>query len=190
MGRKRTPDLPGIAERAACLVKSGLPVCVMIDLKLLRTTKLADLQPEELFCSIGGDGTCHFLAGTLNEFEIRVALNGEKPFEFAEKAEWDRAPGVAVKGIRFEVDYREAVAADSYGNVPTGSLIVMGDGLAIQAAQNLERRPIALSGANPGRQVERGDIAFPAWRIVIGSKADPEVLYEKACAGSVEVPHR
>jgi hypothetical protein len=143
----------------------------MLNIALVQPMSVGSLLVGSLFMP-SREGDQHFIAGAINQVRVLVCLDGERPFIFGQ--EWNRGPGFAVPGIRFEVDPTSAHPADEEANA--GSLVKIGGATAIMGA-NAEQRSstaYAIYLQEPERWVDisRGDIAFTRWRIVAGEGRD------------------
>lgn len=148
---------------------------MMLDLAHMRRARLADLSRGELFLPITPNGN-KFLAGRLNEHDLRLALDGEAPFSISATANWSRGPGIAVAGIRFEADPEQAVRVDGTLEMQDGLLLLANGVTGIVGRERSTPFPMWVGEELDGAASDV--IGFRSWRIVHGADDNLQVLFE------------
>ena len=148
---------------------------MMLDLAHMRRARLADLSPGELFLPITPNGN-KFLAGRLNEHDLRLALDGEAPFSISATANWSRGPGIAVAGIRFEADPKQAIRVDETLEMQDGMLLLANGVTGVVGRERSTPFPMWVGGELAGAASDV--IGFRSWQIVHGAGDDLQVLFE------------
>jgi hypothetical protein len=157
----------------------------MIDLSLLKPTKLRDSPPGALFVPVVKNGD-YFLAGRVNDYPVLVAVDGEDPFHVADRDAWTRAAGLIVQDIRFQVNVQSAIPARSELDVPPGALVLASAGTSVIGQDRNGRKAVLLAGGKGPTALAEGDVAFTAWRIVSGEADALQVHYEVAVKQAAE----
>jgi len=143
----------------------------MIDLSALKPVKLKDLTVGSLFRPAVESGE-RFVAGLINETPVLVALEGEQPFHVAQVAQWSRAPGFLVSGARIQVDPTSAALPHDEEEARLGSVVLLGETPTLVCTDGHRMYAVEMAPDGANRSLQRGDIAFRAWRIVTGSGDD------------------
>lgn len=147
----------------------------MISFDAVLLCTLADAPTGAFFQPAGPEET-PFLVGVIGG-NTPVAVELDETFNFAKAADWSRPRGFVVNGARIVVDPSSAVAVEGRHDVPLGSMIAMGDSIAILAQGSRMRQAVRL-GRDATRGAEYGDIAFTRWQVILGQGSAVHVLHE------------
>jgi hypothetical protein len=147
---------------------------MMLSLDGVTRTELKQLEYGSLFVPIVETGS-RFLAGRLNDYELLIVLDGEKPFSASERHQWSRGAGIQVPGIRFEAETGDASRVDG---TRKGMLLLSGDQIGIAGYERSDPFPVWIFG--DGKSGGESAIGFRKWRIVRGSGAEKQILFEGA----------
>lgn len=151
---------------------AGMGTSQMIEHRHIRPGAVRDLAPGSLLCSLGGERS-HFVGGFING-PVAVELNSMR---FAPVDEWDRPAGYLISGILFEVDLNSGEAGGQT-ELAAGSLLLMGDRLALCAIADKGRYLVAIDTENPiERDVSTDDLIFGRWQIASRTGDQSIVLY-------------
>ena len=149
----------------------------MIDITLLRTSRLEHTTPGSLFLPVVGSGS-HFLAGRIDDFPVLVELDGQEPFKVAPTEEWSRASGLVIESGRLQVEPRSATPVQSPQDAPPGSLVLAREGPTLIAHDQDGPKPVRLGGGEGVTALEPGDVAFTEWRFVTGTEPTVAVHFQ------------
>ena len=145
----------------------------MIEHRHIRPGLVPDLTPGSLLCSLGGERG-HFIGGHVDG-PVAIELDSMRvgPLDA-----WNRPAGYLISGILFEVDLSSGTAGDQE-NLTVGSLLLMGDRLALCAiADEAKRYLVAIDTENPiERDVAPEDLVFGRWQIASRTGDQSMVLY-------------
>ena len=151
---------------------AGMGTSQMIEHRHIRPGTVPDLTPGSLLCSLGGERS-HFVGGYINE-QVSVELDSMR---FAPVNKWNRPAGYLISGILFEVDLNSGEAGGQ-SELAAGSLLLMGDRLALCAIADKGRYLVAIDTENPiERDVSTYDLIFRRWQIASRTGDQSMVLY-------------
>lgn len=149
----------------------------MIDLQLLVPGKHGDTPSGALFVPVAKDEQ-RFLSGRINDNPVLVSLEGERPFHVAETGQWSRSPGLFISDGRFQVEVASAVPVHSANDIALGALVLSPLGTMLIAEDDNGKKGVLLASGSGPTNVERGDVAFGAWRIITGNGETISVHFE------------
>lgn len=149
----------------------------MIDITLLRTSRLEHAIPGSLFIPVVENGS-HFLSGRINDYPVLVELDGEEPFRFAKTEAWSKTSGLVIESGRFQVESRSAVPVQSARDAPPGSLVLAREGPTLIAHDENGPQSVRLGGGEGPTELELGDVAFTQWQFVTGTEPDLAVHFQ------------
>ena len=151
---------------------AGMGTSQMIEHRHIRPGAVPDLTPGSLLCSLGGERG-HFVGGHVDG-PVAVELNSMR---FAPVDTWNQPAGYLISGILFEVDLDSGVAGGQT-ELTAGSLLLMGDRLALCATAEKGRYLVAIDTENPiERDVSPDDLIFRRWQIASRTGDQSMVLY-------------
>lgn len=149
-----------------------MPMSEMIEHRHIRPGVVTDLAPGSLLCSLGGERS-HFIGGHVDS-PVAVELDSMR---VGPLNAWDRPAGYLISGILFEVDLNSGTAGGG-DKLTVGSLLLMGDRLALCAADEGNRYFVAIDTENPiERDVAPEDLVFGRWQIASRTGDQSTVLY-------------
>lgn len=150
----------------------------MIDVRLLKSSALSELEPGNLFVSLGDDHPNDpILAGRAGPTDVLVALRGEQPFLLAKRQQWAERRGYAIPEVRFEADRSTARLLQSVRDARPGELLSHYNGYGLATS---DRSAIYLVDLGPDAKPDQGTgalVAFNRWEIAIGDGVDRQILY-------------
>ena len=133
----------------------------MIDVRHLRVGALKHGEFGDLFLPRLASAE-RFLVGRANGTDVAIALEGEKPFYFAETETWKRT-GMFVRDLTYEVDVASGVSAMN-GSPPAGSLVLEGDRVGILGeGRRATTHLVLIHGENA--ELTREAVAFATWHV-------------------------